>query len=156
VRKVRTFRAFSTVLLAVGLVLLVSGIAPAKEDVAMPKEPGVYIQTAKVQKRLLPNIVFEEQGVIYLESNNPQRFPLGEVQSFVLYGKYDMQYLTLNPLLFLAQSPLGKARYAFGKDIEIEVSKKSDLLYVVKPKGLFGRGYYTLWINDSAWDFVIE
>ena len=142
--------------LAAALVLLVCGIAPAKEDVATPKEPGVYVQTAKVQKRLLPNIVFEEQGVIYLESNNPQRFPLGEMKSFVLYGKYDMQYLTLNPLMFLTQSPVGKQRYAFGKDVEIEVTKKSDLLYVVKPKGLFGRGYYTLWINDSAWDFVIE
>jgi hypothetical protein len=76
----------------VGLVLLFSGFAPAKEDVALPKEPGVYVQIGKTQKRLLPNIVFEEQGVIYVESNNPQRFPIGEVQYFLLYGNYNMQY----------------------------------------------------------------
>ena len=153
-RKVRT--CFRTVLLLLGLVLLFSGFAPAKEDVVTPKEPGVYVQATKSQKRLLPNIVFEEQGLIYVESNNPQRFPLGEVQYFIVYGKFDLKLLTLNPLLFLTQSPVGKMRYAFGKDVEIEVTKKSDLLYVVKPKKLFGRGYYSLWINDSAWDFVIE
>lgn len=148
---------FGALLFLVGLALLLfSGPASAKEDVTAPKESGVYVQTAKAQKRLLPNIVFEEQGVIYLESNNPPKFPLGEMHSFVLYGKYDMQYLTLNPLLFLGQTPIGKTRYAIGKDIDIEVSKRSDTLYVVKPKGLFGRGYYTLWINDSAWDFIIE
>ena len=149
-------RCFRALLLLVGLVLLFGGFAPAKEDVVTPKEPGVYVQTAKVQKRLLPNIVFDEQGLIYIESNNPQRFPLGEVQHFIVHGNYDVRFLTLNPLLFLTQSPVGKMRYAFGKDVEIEVTKKSDLLYVVKPKKLFGRGYYSLWINDSAWDFVIE
>jgi hypothetical protein len=27
---------------------------------------------------------------------------------------------------------------------------------VVKSKELMGRGYTSLWINDSAWDFIIE
>lgn len=155
-RKVKRVCRTVTVIVLLGLVPLAGGLAATREDVVTPKEPGVYVQSGKTQKRLLPNIVFEEQGIIYLESNNPQRFSLGEVQYFVLYGKYDMNFLTLNPLLFLVQSPVGKMRYLFGKEIEIEVTKKSDLLYVVKPKGLFGRGYYSLWINDSAWDFVIE
>jgi hypothetical protein len=43
-----------------------------------------------------------------------------------------------------------------GPDIPLTVEKKSDLLYTAKPKGLFGRGYYALWINDSVWDFIIE
>jgi len=29
-------------------------------------------------------------------------------------------------------------------------------LYTIRPKGLFGRGYYALWISDSAWDFIVE
>jgi len=128
----------------------------AKEDVATPKEYGVYIKTPKTLKRLLPNIVFDEKGVLYIESNNPQRFPLAEVEQFVIYGKYEMRFLTLNPMLFITETPLHKSRFLFGKEIELEVAKKSDTLYTVRPKGLFGRGYYSLWINDTAWDFVIE
>jgi hypothetical protein len=128
----------------------------AKEDVATPKEYGVYVKTPKILKRLLPNIVFDEKGVLYIESNNPQRFPLADVQQFVIYGKYETKYLTLNPMLFVSETPLHKTRFIFGKEIELEVAKKSDTLYTVRPKGLFGRGYYSLWINDSAWDFVVE
>ena len=128
----------------------------AKEDVATPKEYGVYVKTPKTLKRLLPNIVFDEKGVLYIESNNPQRFPLAEVQQFIIYGKYDTKYLTLNPMLFVTETPLHKSRFLFGKDIQLEVTKKSDTLYTAKPKSLFGRGYYSLWINDTAWDFVIE
>ncbi len=128
----------------------------AKEDVATPKEYGVYIKMKKTTKRLLPNIIFDEQGILYVESNNPPRFPLADVDLFIVYGKYDIKYLTLNPMLFVSETPLGKSRFLFGRDIELEVAKKNDLLYTAKPKGLFGRGYYSLWINDTAWDFVIE
>jgi hypothetical protein len=147
----------------VGLLLFVSLMVGlycvslhAKEDIATPKEYGVYIKMKKTTKRLLPNIVFDEKGILYVESNNPSRFPLAEVESFIIYGKYDTKYLTLNPMLFVNETPLGKSRFLFGKEIELEVAKKSDLLFTVKPKSLFGRGYYSLWINDTAWDFVIE
>jgi hypothetical protein len=144
------------VLLGAMIVLGLSVTLPAKEDVVTPKEYGVYVKMPKTQKRLLPNILFNEKGVLYIESNNPQRFPLAEVQLFIIHGKYDIKYLTLNPMLFVSESPLGKPRFIIGKDIEIEVTKKSDLLYTVTPKGLFGRGYYGLWINDTVWDFVVE
>jgi hypothetical protein len=144
------------VLLGAMIVLGLSVTLPAKEDVVAPKEYGVYVKMPKTQKRLLPNILFNEQGILFIESNNPQRFPLAEIQLFIIYGKYDTNYLTLNPLLFVKESPLGKSRFIIGRDIEIEVTKKSDLLYTVTPKGLFGRGYYGLWINDTVWDFVVE
>jgi hypothetical protein len=128
----------------------------AKEDVATPKEYGIYVKMKKTTKRLLPNIVFEEKGILYVESNNPPRFSLAEVELFIVYGKYDIKYLTLNPMLFVSETALGKSRFLFGKEIELEVAKKSDALYTIKPKSLFGRGYYSLWVNDTAWDFVIE
>jgi hypothetical protein len=62
----------------------------------------------------------------------------------------------MNPLLFIQQSPLGKARFVFGKDVGIEIKKKGDDLYTVKPKELMGRGYFSLWIDDGAWDFIVE
>ncbi len=144
------------VLSVLGAVFLAGTLYAAKDDVVTPKEYGVYVKTEKQTKRILPNVVFEDEEIFYVESNNPQRFELKDVQYFVIYGKYDVQYLTLNHLLFFQQSPLGKARFLFGQDVEIDVKKKSDSLYVVKPKGLFGRGYYSLWINDSAWDFIVE
>jgi len=144
------------VLLGAMIVLELSVTLSAKEDVVTPKEYGVYVKMPKTQKRLLPNILFDEKGILYIESNNPQRFSLAEVQLFIIYGKYDVKYLTLNPMLFVNESPLGKPRFIIGKDIEIGVTKKSDLLYTVTPKGLFGRGYYGLWLNDTVWDFVVE
>jgi hypothetical protein len=51
---------------------------------------------------------------------------------------------------------LGVRRYMLGSEVGLDVRKKTDILYTVKPKGLFGRGYYAFWINDSAWDFIIE
>jgi hypothetical protein len=149
-------RLVTVVAIATLMVALCTVALNAKEDVAAPKEYGVYVKTPKTLKRLLPNIVFDEKGVLYIESNNPQRFPLAEVQQFVIYGKYEMKYLTLNPMLFVSETSLHKSRFLFGKEIELEVAKKSDVLYIVKPKALFGRGYYSLWINDTAWDFVIE
>jgi hypothetical protein len=145
------------VLLGAMIVLELSVTLPAKEDVVAPKEYGVYVvKMPKTQKRLLPNMLFDEKGILYVESNNPQRFLLAEIEVFVLYGTYDIKYLTLNPLLFANESPMGRSRFILGKDVELEVTKKSDLLYTVKPKGLFGRGYYGLWINDTVWDFVVE
>ena len=149
-------RLVAVIFFASLMVLPYGAALQAKEDVATPKEYGVYVKTPKTLKRLMPNIVFDEKGILYVESNNPPRFPLAEVQQFIIYGKYDVKYLTLNPMLFASETALGKSRFLFGKDIELEVVKKSDVLYTVKPKGLFGRGYYSLWINDSAWDFVIE
>jgi len=127
-----------------------------KDDFTKPKEFGVYVKTEKGLKRLVPNIVFNEKGVLFVELNNPARFLLKDVQFFVVYGKYDLTVLTLNPLLFFQPSPLGKQRYILGKAIAFDLKKKSDDLCVVKPKELLGRGYMALWINDSAWDFIIE
>jgi len=128
----------------------------AKEQkVIKPKEFGVYIKTKAGLIRLLPNLVLEEEGILFIESNKPPTFPLKDIQYFIIHGQYDMDVLTFNPLLFYGMS-LGKPRYIFGKDMEIIVTKQKDNLYSIKPKGLLGRGYFCLWINDSAWDFVIE
>jgi hypothetical protein len=128
----------------------------AKDAVPTPKEYGVYVKTATKLVRLLPNIVFQEGAMLYIESNNPPHFPLKDIKYFIFYGKHDLSYLTFNYLLFVNQSPLGISRFIFGKVVEIEAKKKNDALYTVRPKGLFGRGYYALWINDSAWDFIVE
>ena len=149
-------RFMAVAVMATLVVMVCTAVLRAKEDIVMPKEYGVYIKTPKALKRLLPNIVFDEKGVLFIESNNPQRFPLAEIQQFIIYGKYETKYLTLNPMLFVSETALHKSRFLFGKDIELEIVKKSDVLYSIKPKGLFGRGYYSLWINDTAWDFVIE
>ena len=143
--------------LSAALALLLAGLLQAaKDDVPTPKEYGVYVKTRKGTVRILTNVVFDEGGVIYLESNNPRRFQLNDVAYFIIYGKYDMTYLTLNSLALAGQSPLGRPRFIFGKETDLEVKKRGDGLYTVKPKGLFGRGYYALWINDSAWDFIID
>ncbi len=128
----------------------------AKDDVPTPKEYGVYVKTTSKLVRILPNIVFQEGAMLYVESNNPHRFLLKDIKYFILYGKQDIQYLTFNNMLFINQSPLGKSRFIFGKDVETEVKKRGDILYTIRPKGLFGRGYYAIWINDSAWDFIVE
>lgn len=127
-----------------------------KDDFPKPKEFGVYVKTEKGLKRLTPNIVFDEKGLLYIEMNNPPRFLLKDVQFFVIYGNYDMKVLTINPMLFFQPSPLGKMRYIFGKEIGFDLKKRSDDVYVLKSKELLGRGYTSLWINDSAWDFIIE
>lgn len=150
------YRLAGTALCAIVVFFFAAGILHGKEDFAKPKEFGVYVKTEKGLKRLVPNIVFDEKGILYIESNNPPRFLLKDVQFFVIYGKYDVSVLTLNPMLFFQPSPLGKQRYIFGKEIAFDLKKKSDNLYVVKSKELLGRGYTALWINDSAWDFMIE
>jgi hypothetical protein len=138
------------------LISMVSTPLYSKDDKLKPKEFGVYIKTQKALQRLMPNIVFDEKGILFIETNNPPHFLLKDIEYFVVYGKYDIKVLTMNPLLFIQQSPLGKTRFIFGKDIGFEVKKKGDDLYTVKPKELMGRGYFSLWIDDSAWDFIVE
>jgi hypothetical protein len=140
------------------MVALLLSAAPSysKDDFVKPKEFGVYVKTEKGLKRLTPNIVFDERGLLYIEMNNPPRFLLKDVQFFVIYGKYDLNVLTMNPMLFFQPSPIGKMRYVFGKEIGFDLKKRADDLSVVKSKELLGRGYTSLWINDSAWDFIIE
>jgi hypothetical protein len=138
------FAAFSTAVFA------------KNEKVATPKEHGAYIKTSKGLVRLLPNIVFDEDGVVFVESNNPAHFFLKDVPFFGRYGKYEMNVLTVNPMGFYQPSALGKPRFAFGKDIEIDVRPQGKDMYIIKPKGLLGRGYYSIWINDTAWDFMLD
>ncbi|NLW34659.1 MAG: hypothetical protein GXY80_04135 [Syntrophorhabdus aromaticivorans] len=151
-----TVRAAKILICVLIIMVSFSVVLHGKEDFSKPKEFGVYIKTGSGLKRLMPNIVFEERGLLYIEMNNPPRFLLKDVEFFVLYGKHDMGVLTINPLLFFQPSELGKLRYIFGKEIGFDVKKQGEDLYVVKPKGLLGRGYMTLWINETAWDFVID
>jgi hypothetical protein len=137
-------------------VLLFVCPAFAAKDASTPDEYGVYAKTDKGLVRIVTSVVFDDETVLYIESNKPTRFHLNAVEYFVIYGKHDMQYLTLNNLKPFQIGPLGIPRYMLGPDIPVTVQKKSDLLYTVRPKGLFGRGYYALWINDSAWDFIID
>jgi hypothetical protein len=138
------------------LPVLFAGPLYGKEEKVQPKEYGVYLKTNQSLNRLLPNIVFNEQDVLYVESNKPQQFLLKDVEYFVVYGKYDMSVLTINPMLFFQVSSLGKPRFMLGKEIAIDVKNNGGDLYTVKPKALLGRGYYCLWIEDQVWDFVIE
>jgi hypothetical protein len=148
-----------TVKLAVitALILLIAlPVWAAGDIIPTPKEYGVYAKTDKGLKRILPNIVSNDKGIYYLEPNKPQSFALGSIEYFVVFGNYQTQYLTLNPLKPYQMSPVGIPRLMFGKDVETTVTKRGDNLLTTKPKGLFGRGYYALWIEDTAWDFVIE
>ena len=149
-------RFLCAALCVVSVSLFAVTLLHGKDDFTKPKEFGVYVKTEKALKRLMPNIVFDEKGLLYIEMNNPPRFLLKDIEFFVIYGKYDMKVLTMNPMLFFQPSPLGKQRYVFGKEIAFDLKKRSDDLYVVKSKELLGRGYTSIWINDSAWDFIIE
>lgn len=131
------------------------GAAPAK-TVSGVKEPGVYVKLSKGYVRILPNIVFDEENVFFVESNSPAHYFLKDVQYFVLYGQYDMSVLTVNPMGFLKASSLGKPRFAFGKEVDVDVKPQGKDMYIVKPKGLLARGYYSIWINDTAWDFILD
>ncbi len=144
------------VMLCIVCILIVYAPLYGKDDKINPKETGVYVKTNKGLQRVLPNIVFDVQGVLYIESNDPARFLLRDVEYFVIYGKYNIDVLTLNPMVFLGPSPLGKQRFIFGKNVDFELKKRGDNLYSVKPKGLIGRGYFSLWINDTAWDLVLD
>jgi hypothetical protein len=152
----RISRTCLTVALLVAVLLGDTSAFAAKDAIPTPKEHGVYAKTSKGLMRILPNIVSDQQGVYYLDSNNPQHFPVGSIEYFIFYGKYQLEYLTLNPLVPFQTTSLSIPHFMFGKELELAVTKKSDILFTVKPKGLFGRGYYSLWIEDSAWDFIIE
>ncbi len=138
------------------LVFLAGPLSAARDEITKPSEYGVYVKTAKKLVRIIPNIVFDQDSLLYLESNNPAHFPLNDIRYFVVYGKFNVQVLTVNNLLFVNQSPLGKVRFMFGKEVGVEVKKRGENLYSIRPKGLFGRGYYAIWIEDSAWDFIVE
>jgi hypothetical protein len=144
------------VLICIFLVLMLGSSVYAKDDKISPKEPGVYIKTDKGLKRLVPNVVFNEEEMLYVESNNPAHFLLKDVEYFVFYGKYDFTFLTLNPMALFKVSPLGKSAFMFGKAIDMEMKQIGTDLYTAKAKGLLGRGYYSLWIEDSAWDFILD
>ncbi len=126
------------------------------EKISAPKEHGTYIKTSKGLIRLLPNIVFDEKGIVFLEANDPAHFFLKDFQYFVIYGKYEMSVLTLNPMLFMQPSALGKPRFAFGKNVDFDIKPQGTDLYIIKPRGLLGRGYYSIWINETAWDFILD
>ena len=120
------------------------------------KDHGVYVKLKKGYVRILPNIVFDEQGIFFIESNNPAHYFLKDVEHFVIYGQYDMSVLTVNPMGFFKPSTLGKPRFAFGKEIPVDVRQQGKDMYIIKPKGLLARGYYGIWINDTAWDFILD
>jgi hypothetical protein len=143
-------------LICIFLILMLGSGVYAKDDKISPKEFGVHVKTDKGLKRLVPNIVFTEEEVFYVESNNPAHFLLKDVEYFVFYGKYDFTYLTLNPMVLLKVSPLGKSAFMFGKTINLEMKQIGTDLYTAKSKVLLGRGYYSLWIEDSAWDFILD
>lgn len=146
------------VVLCVSLVFfMMASSSFAKDEKISVKETGVYVKTNKGLKRLLPNIVFtNENGVYYTEPNNPPHFLLKDLDSFVFYGTYNFQYLTFNPMTPLDVSSLGKPSFMFGRDIEIDLKKIGADLYTVRPKRLLGRGYHSFWINDTAWDFILD
>ena len=154
-RSVRCFIMLLAVIMAL-ILFITLPVGAAGDAVPTPKEYGAYAKTDKGLKRILPNLVSDDSGIYYLEPNKPQSFALGSIEYFLIFGKYRTQYLTLNPLKPYQMSPVGIPRAMFGKDVEVTVTRRGDTLLTVKPKGLFGRGYYALWIEDTAWDFVVE
>ncbi len=138
------------------LLLVLFNLSHSAEKTEIPKEYGVYVKTPKKLVRLMPNIVFDEQGIYYIERLSPPRFLLKDVEYFIIFGDLKIEFLTFNPMVFFKYSLVGKQRFMFGRNIPIEVKQEKEKLYVVKPKEIIGRGYYSLWIEDSAWDFVIE
>ena len=133
------------------------GAAPAPiKTIPSIKEYGAYVKLTKGYVRLLPNIVFDEKGVFFIEPNNPPHFFLKDVEFLVVYGEYDWSVLTVNPMGFFQPSPLGKPRFAFGKEVTIDAKQQGKNMYTLKPKELLGRGYYAIWINDTAWDFLLD
>ena len=120
------------------------------------KDHGAYVKLSKGYVRILPNIVFDERDIFFIEANDPPHYFLKDVQYFVLYGQHDLSVLTVNPMGFYEPSALGKPRFAFGKPIDIDVKQQGKDMYIIKPKGLLARGYYSIWINDTAWDFILD
>ncbi len=146
----RFFRVLCKTLCVVFICLFAVTLLHGKDDFTKPKEFGVYVKTEKGLKRLVPNIVFNEKGVLFVELNNPARFLLKRCSVFCHLRQIRFNSPYPEPFTFFQPSPLGKQRYILGKAIAFDLKKKSDDLYVVKPKELLGRGYMALWINDSA------
>ncbi len=97
----RFFRVLCKTLCVVFICLFAVTLLHGKDDFTKPKEFGVYVKTEKGLKRLVPNIVFNEKGVLFVEPKQSCSFSFKkDVQFFVIYGKYDLTVLTLNPLLF--------------------------------------------------------
>ncbi|MCX7856796.1 MAG: hypothetical protein N2513_02260 [Deltaproteobacteria bacterium] len=138
------------------LFALILSSSYSADKLQLPKEYGVYVKTPKGLIRLMPNIVFIEEGIYYIESLSPPRFLLKDVEYFIIYGDYNIEVLTFNPMEFFHSSLVGKPRFIFGRDISIEIKKLKDKTYMIKSKEVLGRGYFSLWIEDSAWDFIIE
>ncbi len=67
-----------------------AGNKAAVKTVSGIKEYGAYVKLNKGYVRILPNIVFDEGSVFFIESNNPAHFFLKDVEYFVLYGQHDM------------------------------------------------------------------
>jgi hypothetical protein len=143
-------------LLLILILFLSPSLSSSVEKIQVPKEYGVYVKTPKKLVRLIPNIVLEEEGIYYVEMLSPPRFLLKDVEYFVIFGDYNMDVLTFNPMEFLRTTPVGKQRFLFGREIPLEVKKVKERMYKVKPKEILGRGYFSIWIEDSAWDFIIE
>ena len=117
-----------------------AGNKAAVKTVSGIKEYGAYVKLNKGYVRILPNIVFDEGSVFFVESNNPAHFFLKDVEYFVLYGQHDMSVLTINPMGFYQPSSLGKPRFAFGKPIDVDVKQQGKDMYIIKPKGTFSPG----------------
>ena len=66
-------RFLCTALCVVSVSLFAVTFLHGKDDFAKPKEFGVYVKTEKVLKRLMPNIVFDEKGLLYIEDYIIQR-----------------------------------------------------------------------------------
>ena len=109
-----------------------------KDDAPTPKEWGVYVKTGSKLVRILPNVVFDAR-IPYLESNHPARFPLKDIEYFVMYGKREMQYLTLNNLVFINET-LGKPRFMFGREVETEVKEQGRLPLYRPAEGALRKG----------------
>ena len=91
-----------------------------------PKEFGVYVKTSKKLVRIMPNIVFDQESMLYIERPTTLPIsPLKDIRYFIIYGKYNMQVELdrANALLFADQSPLGMARFIFGKEADVDVKK---------------------------------
>ena len=71
----------------VAVLFLAGPLHAAKDDVPTPKEYGVYVKTAAKLVRILPNIVFQEGAMLYIESNNPPHFSLERHQVFYFVRK---------------------------------------------------------------------
>jgi hypothetical protein len=120
-----------------------TAVIAKNEKVATPKEYGAYIKTNKGLIRLLPNIVFDEDGVIFVESNNPAHFLLKDSStSYSTEVRDERAHREPHGIL----SAVGPRQTAFRlrQGHRIDVRPQGKDMYIIKPKGLLGRGYYSI------------